>query len=193
MLRRLLVPVLAASALTLGAPLTAHAATLNLDDARGDVHRLVDGPTGEEFERAVGERRADILRTTIRHTRGALVVRTKLLELRREGNIAMAMRLRTNDGTYREGGVQASRRIGWRGQSSLMGRRARAVECATEHNLDYAKDVITLRIPRSCMSDPRWVQATVVSLSFSRRQFLVDNPHNERVGFRVWSSRIRRG
>jgi hypothetical protein len=190
MLRRLLVPAAAALALTVGAPLTAHAATLNLDDARGDVYRLSN--TGE-FERAVGERRADILRTTVRHTQRALVVRTKLLELRREGTIAMGMRLRTNEGTYREAAVEASRRIGWRGQSSVMARRGRAVECSTEHKLNYAADVITLRIPRSCMNEPRWVQTTVISMSLSRRQFLVDNPHNERPGFRVWSSRIRRG
>lgn len=190
MLRRLVVPVLVVLSLIVGTPLAAQAATLNLVDARGDVHRMTDDGG---FERAVGERRADILRTRITHTDRAVLVRTKLRQLRRERNIVMAMRMRTNDGTYREVALEASRRIGWRGQVSMNRRRGATVECATSHQINYATDVLAVRIPRSCLNDPRWVQATLVSFLFGGRQFLGDNPHNERMRLNVWTARIRRG
>ena len=190
MLRRLVVPILAAVTLTLVAPMTAQAATLTLVDERGDVHRVANDGS---FVLAEGERRADILRTGIQHTDRALVVRTKLLRLLREGrSVAMAMRIRTNDGTYREVQLEAGRRIGWRGRVSMNGRRA-AVECRTGHNINYATDVMALRIPRSCLGNPRWVQMTLVSVFVGGRQFLADNPHNNAMRINGWTARIRRG
>jgi hypothetical protein len=190
LLRRLLLPVIAGIVLALGVPAAAEAATLNLVDERGDVHRMTDDGT---FTAAVGEVRADILRTTIQHTDRALVVRTKLRQLRREANIGMARRVRTNDGTYRELSLDANRRLGWRGQVTLMRRGGATVDCATTHQINYATAVMSVRIPRSCLNDPRWVQTTVVSLFVGGRQFLIDNPHNDRAGIRVWTARIRRG
>ena len=143
---------------------------------------------------AEGERRADILRTRIQHTDRALVVRTKLLRLRREGaNLAMAMRMRTNDGIYREVQLEAGRRIGWRGQVSMQNRRGANVQCRTGRNINYATDVMALRIPRSCLSNPRWVQMTLVSVFVGGRQFLADNPHNNAMRINGWTARIRRG
>jgi hypothetical protein len=189
MLRRLVVLIIAALTLTI-APMTAQAATLTVVDERGDVHRMADDGS---FVLAEGERRADILSTRIQHTDRALVVRTKLLQLRREGaNLAMAMRLRTNDGTYRELQLEAGRRIGWKGQVSMNSRRA-AVECRTSHKINYATDVMSVRIPSSCLNNPRWVQMTLVSLFIGGRQFLADNPHNNRMRINVWTARIRRG
>ena len=189
MFRRLVVPMLVALAPILVAPMTAQAATLKLVDERGDVHR----ETGDGFTLAVGERRADILSTRIQHTDRALVVRTKLLRLRREGaELGMAMRIRTNDGTYREVQLQASRRLGWGGQVSMNSRR-KAVACSTTHNINYATDAMAVRIPRSCLNNPRWVQVTLVSLLRGGRQFLLDNPHNNRMRINVWTTRIRRG
>ncbi len=122
------------------------------------------------------------------------MVRTKLLRLRREGaNVAMAMRIRTNDGTYREVQLQAGRRIGWRGQVSMNGRRGAPVECSAARQIDYATDVMALRIPRSCLNNPRWVQMTLVSVFLGGRQFLADNPHNNHMRINLWTARIRRG
>jgi hypothetical protein len=191
MLRRLFVPILAAVTLTLVAPMTAQADTLNLADERGDVHRIGDDGS---FVRAEGERRADILRTRIQHTDRALVVRTSLLRLRREGaNLVMAMRIRTNEGTYREVQLEAGRRIGWGGEVSMNNRRGAVVACRAGHNINYTSDVMALRIPSSCLNSPRWVQMTLVSLFVGGRQFLADNPHNHRMRINVWTPRIRRG
>jgi hypothetical protein len=191
MLRRLFVPILAAVTLSLVAPMTAQADTLNLADERGDVHTFAEDGT---FVVVEGERRADILRTHLEHTDRAFVVRTKLLRLRREGrDLAMAMRMRTNDGTYRELQLEAGRRLGWRGQVSMQRRRGTAVECRTTHSINYVADVMAVRIPRSCLSNPRWIQMTTVSIFVGGRRFLVDNPHNHRMRINVWTPRIRRG
>jgi hypothetical protein len=189
MLRGLVVLILAA--ITFGAPMTAQAATLNLVDERGDVHRL--GSDGS-LVLAEGERRADILRTRILHTDRALVVRTTLLRLRREGSsIGMSMRMRTNDGTYREVQLVAGRGIGWRGNVVMNNRRGASVECRTSPKINYATDVMAVRIPRSCLNNPRWAQMTLVSVFFGSRRTLADNPHNDRMRVNVWTSRIRRG
>lgn len=193
MLRKLLVPILALLALTLGVPVAAQGAVLNIVDERGDVRRM--SADGSQFVLAEGERRADILSTRILHTDRALLVRTRLDRLAREGReIGMAMRLRTNDGTGRFVQLFASRRIGWSGETAISNRRGAAVQCRTSHTVDYANDVMTVRIPRSCLGNPRWVQATVVSVFFGGRTFLADNPHNTTMRIRgVWTDRIRRG
>lgn len=193
MLRKLVVPVLAAVTLTLVAPLTAQAAVLNIVDERGDVHRL--SADGTQFVRAAGEERADILRTRLQHTDRALVVRTKLLRLAREGReVGMAMRIRTNAGTYRVVELNAGRRIGWSGRTSLSNRRGAAVECRTTHSINYTTDVMAMRVPSACLGNPRWVQTTLVTVFFGGRKFLADNPHNATMRInRTWTSRIRRG
>jgi hypothetical protein len=191
MLRRFVVPLVAATTLSLGATMTAQAATLDLVDERGDVHTFAEDGS---FVLVEGEERADILRTHLEHTDRAFVVRTKLLRLAREGrDLAMSMRIRTNDGTYRELQLEANRRLGWRGQVSMNNRRGAAVECRAAHNINYATDVMAVRIPRSCLNNPRWVQMTMVSIVIGRRRLLVDNPHNDRMRINVWTSRIRRG
>ena len=192
MLRKLVVPILAAVTLTLVAPLTAQAAVLNIVDARGDVHRGTNsGPLVLDQD----EKRADILSTRIQHTERALVVRTKLLRLAREGTrVETAMRIRTNDGTYREVLLMAGRRIGWSGMVGMQNRRGATVQCRTGHSINYATDVMAVRIPSSCLGSPRWVKMTVISAFRGGRKFLADNPHNETMRINgVWTSRIRRG
>lgn len=188
MLRRRLVPLVAVTVLALGMPAAAQAATLNLVDERGDVHRINADDTVQAVPR---EARADILRTTIQHTDRALIVSTKLRQLPHEAAVGMLMRVRTNDGTYREFSLEANRRIGWRGQTIMTRRDGVAAQCATSHRMNYTSDVMTLRIPRSCLNDPRWIQTSVMSV-FAGRQLLVDNPHTQRPNV-PWSPRIRRG
>jgi hypothetical protein len=191
MLRKYFVPILALLTLTIGVPVAAQGAVVNIVDARGDVRRM---DANGHWVKADGEQRADILRTRIQHTDHALLVRTKLDRLAREGRrVAMAMRIRTNDGTGRIVQLEAGRRIGWRGQTMIDNRRGSAVQCRTSHAIDYANDVMMVRIPSSCLGNPRWVQATLVTVFLGGRTFLADNPHNTtmRIGG-VWTRRIGR-
>lgn len=191
MLRKLIVPILALLTLTIGVPMAAQGAVLDIVDARGDV-RLIDA--NGHWVKADGEQRADILRTRIQHTNHAVVVRTKLDRLAREGRLGMAMRIRTNDGTGRFVQLDVGRRIGWHGKTTITTRRGAAVQCRTSHTVDYANDVMAVRIPGACLGNPRWVQATLVTVFFGRRTFLADNPHSTtmRIGG-VWTRRIGRG
>jgi hypothetical protein len=191
MLRRLVVLTVASACLAVGVPLTAHAATLNLVDARGDVYR----ETNAGYRPAPAQRRIDITRTRIRHTDRALVVRTSVLELRREGRaVGMAMRMRTSKGLYREMDLTAGPIAGsWRGQVTLTRRNGSVAPCRTAHRVDYAADRMVVRIPRSCLGNPRGVQTTVVSVFLGGGRFFIDNPHNDRARINVWTRYIRRG
>jgi hypothetical protein len=191
MLRRLVVLTVASTCLAVGVPLTAHAATLNLVDARGDVYR----ETNAGYRPAPAQRRIDITRTRIRHTDRALVVRTSVLELRREGRaVGMAMRMRTSKGLYREMDLTAGPIAGsWRGQVTLTRRNGSVAPCRTAHRVDYAADRMVVRIPRSCLGNPRGVQATVVSVFLGGGRFFIDNPHNDKARINVWTRYIRRG
>jgi len=192
MLRKFFLPILALLTLTIGVPVAAQGAVIDIVDARGDVRRMdADGT----LVKADGEQRADILRTRINHTDRAVVVRTKLARLAREGRqIGMAMRIRTNDGTGRFVQLAAGRRIGWSGESVVTNRRGAAVQCRTTHTVDYANDVMAVRIPSSCLGNPRWVQATLVTVFFGGRTFLADNPHNTTMRIKgVWTRRLGRG
>ena len=191
MLRKLFVLILALLTLAIGVPVAAQGAVVTIVDARGDVWREAADGT---LVKADGEHRVDILRTRIQHTDRALVVRTKVDRLAREGRqLGLAMRVRTNDGTRRLVQLDASRRIGWRGQT-VIGGRAGAVECRTSHTIDYANDVMMVRIPRSCLGNPRWVQATLVTVFLGGRTFLADNPHTTTMRLKgLWTDRILRG
>jgi hypothetical protein len=192
MFRKLVVPILALLTLSIGVPVAAQGAVLDIVDERGDVQRMSSDGT---FVAAEGEQRADILRTRINHADHALVVRTKLARLAREGReVGMRMRIRTNDGTYRLVGIGASRRIGWGGRAFMANRHGADVQCRMGHHIDYATDVMKMRIPSSCLGNPRWVQATLLTVFFGGRTLLADNPHNNTMKFKgVWTERIRRG
>ena len=191
MLRKLVVLTVASACLVVGAPLTAQAATLNLVDARGDVYRQTDAG----YRAAPAQRRIDITRTRIRHTNRALVVRTSLVELRREGRVVgMAMRMRTSKGLYREMSLDAGPAVGsWRGQVTLTRRNGSVAPCRTAHRVDYAANRMVVRIPRACLGNPRGIQTTVVSLFLGGGRFLIDNPHNDKARINVWTRYIRRG
>lgn len=192
MLRKLIVPILALLTLTIGVPVAAQGAVVKIVDERGDVRRI---DANGRWVLAEGERRADILSTRIMHTDRALVVTTTVDRLAREGRqLGMVMRIRTNDGIGRFVQLEAGRRIGWRGETIIGNRRGAEVQCRTSHTIDYANDVMVVRIPSSCLGSPRWVQATLVTVFFGGRTFLADNPHSSTMRLKgVWTSRIRRG
>jgi hypothetical protein len=71
------------------------------------------------------------------------------------------------------------------------------VDCTAAHRINYTTNVIRLRVPRSCLNDPRWVQANVISLGeFGRpeaqaRAFF-DNAHGPSRRLNDWSRRLHR-
>ncbi len=88
-------------------------------DPRGDVSKS-GGPNSPD-RIAPRQAHGDIVRTTFRHSENAVWMRMRFRELARTGDSLVAMvRLRTNDGAYREVSVVAlsprmQGQIGWRG------------------------------------------------------------------------------
>lgn len=196
MLRRLAVTLAASSLLTFGLGGVAHADNIAIVDARGDMWK--DDGSRERPQRAPRQESADIRRVAVNHAQRAIIVRTKFVQLRRTGAFTLMMvRVRTNAGLVRFAtlGVGRVTESGWRGEAELTRRDGRVVECEMGHDVNYATNVARLRIPRTCLNAPRWVQATVASVHATggrRFTFYFDNAHNE--GFRSngWTKRLRR-
>ncbi len=185
--------------LSLGVPTVAHAATETIVDARRDVSK-----DSEEMQEtpAPQQRRGDIRRTTLTHSERAVSVRMKFVELERTGAwFSLDVRLRTNTGFWRQATVLGGSKgfFGqplWRGDTLLARRHGHEVNCALTHNIDYVTNVITVRIPRSCLNAPRWVQANATYISArygSAPVAFLDSAHVVGPRVNVWSSRIRRG
>jgi len=66
------------------------------------------------------------------------------------------------------------------------------------HLVDYANDQVTVSIPRSCLSNPRWVQVTIGAMSVKRdfSASFLDNgqnaSHRDPSATPDWSARIKR-
>ena len=196
MLRRLAILSACAIVLALFSPSAAHAESRTLVDGRGDVWAM-DSPALGQNTQVPQRRQNDILRTVFAHHDRSVIVRTKFAELDRVGQMwLMAIKLRTNTGQVRRialwaGPDQFTHR--WRG--SLIRANGAPMTCAS-HRIDYVANVVQVRIPRSCLGDPRWVQASMAAGTVAPDGvFFADNPVNEGPSVRIPSltTRIFRG
>ena len=194
MLRKLVSTAVVAVALTIAVPAMAQAAALTLVDGAGDMWEW----SADTETRAPRQHRTDINRVTLHHTTGAIQVRSDFAELQRAGSFSVLwVRLRTNTGMFRVASLSlgsASTR-GWRGDVRLTNRNADPVKCRVDHSVDYAANVAHMRIPRSCLNDPRWVQVRVGSTYVQSEPypFYTDNAHDHTKWTNAWSRRIRGG
>jgi hypothetical protein len=196
MLRRLATLSACAVALALLSPATAHAETRTLFDARGDVWAM-DTPEAGQHTQAPQRKQGDIVRTVFRHTNRAVVIRSTFAELNRVGFMSlMAVRLRTSTGQVHVVGLWAGPTRDtnhWRGE--LVRGNGTPMRCGT-HRIDYDANVAEVRIPRSCLASPRWVQGSmaVATMSLANDVF-TDNPVNDgpSVHLPEFTTRIFRG
>jgi hypothetical protein len=156
----LLPPILVTAAGSQGATGQApeHPTSVTLLDARGDVYKF----RGPEHEAAPRNHRADIARVRVRHNHEKVVVRTGLFRLRREGVIYGSTRLRTDEGKRRVI-LLGAESPHWSGWVQVNAGTNGISSCATSHNIDYANNKMTVRVARSCLSNPRWVRARVTA------------------------------
>jgi hypothetical protein len=143
-------------------------------------------------------REGDILRTVIAYNHHRVVIRTRFAQLHRaRGRFIMIVKLRSSTGKVRLIALLAGPRRDtnqWRG---IVTRRdgETPFDCAT-HRIDYDAGVAAVRIPRSCLNDPRWMQASVAAGYLARNgTFFGDNPKNDGPSAHLpaYSARIRRG
>ena len=194
MLRRLTLTVATGSVIAVGLPASAHAATRALTDGTGDVWTTaVAKPT-----RVPDRQQADIVRFVLRHSQRAVVIRTTFAELNRQGTGTLAItQRRTNTGQVFGLGLDASPAKStnrWRGKADLD-RNGRPIDCAVTHSIDYAANIATVRVPRTCLNNPRTVQATMAVLAGTRSDIFADNPitHGPTEDLLRYTARVRHG
>ena len=135
-------------------------------DPTRDVYLLLENPDGSDagFARRPHVRNGDITSVVVRHRSAAVNVTVRLAKLRRPGPLLFTIAsLRTAQETWNTTlyayGVRRHARCllrpqrRWRGSCPLA--RAR---------IDYAKDVVRIRVPRRCMDDPAWVRPSVATV-----------------------------
>ena len=168
-------------------------------DPTRDVYLLLENPDGSDagFARRPHVRNADITSVVVRHRSAAVTVTVRLAKLRRPGPLLFTIAsLRTAQATwnttlYAHGAdgtpeVFFDRNDG--GEVSCPRARAR---------INFADDVIRLRVPRRCMENPAWVRpsvATVIARSGAESILLDVAPgkkprEQQQFGAKVWHPR----
>ena len=147
--------------------------TVGLQDARGDTWSYTD-LSGYE---PAAQPAADLLRARITHARYAVGVRMVFDDLRRAGTMWYRVEIHT-PGTTSWYIVEAgSRHYAGTAYQDVDGEWVRAP--GLSHSIDYAADVMTLRVRRSALGDPPWVRVRLRDeLGLPDRTFFTDNPMN---------------
>jgi hypothetical protein len=167
-------------------------------DPRGDVRKTAGGDGS--LVAAPNRKHGDIRSTTFRHGAGGIWMRMRFTELGRIADLFNAsVRLRTDTDVYRGVAVMAgSRRFfgesRWRGGALVERRDGRPVDsCAATHRINYDTNVIVLRVPRTCLGDPRWVRANAGFSSFrygKNAMSFIDGGNDSPQGVTGWSPRL---
>lgn len=196
-LRRSIIALAMAAGLAVGTAGTAVAQDFTHLDKHGDVLAF-DNATNEPIGPADAPT-ADVWRMTVRHTQTRIIARIRFADLRRVGFHGTLVRVVTNEGLKRDVTVFAGQNM-WRGLTSMTRPNGTDVKCDIAHKIDYTANTVTVNFPRSCVSDPRWVQVAVGGVwgrSMDAKEFYADDAQrdgavNKRGIFQL-SPRIRRG
>jgi hypothetical protein len=150
-------------ALLLGAALLATPGVSSADvlqhrDAIGDVARA---PVGTNTYSPVPDQaHGDIVATRVVHAKRAIWVqiRLRVLTTRSNGNfhlVSVKTRWRTRN-------VEIDAFPGhWDGSATTTDGRGRPVTCAVMHRINYDRQRVMVRIPRSCLGAPPWVRVGI--------------------------------
>ncbi|HEX6246239.1 MAG TPA: hypothetical protein VFZ64_00090 [Nocardioidaceae bacterium] len=173
---------------------TAEAGEVVLTDPRGDMWKLESQEVG--FVQAPRAASGDIRRSTFRHGKERVALRTRYAELTRKGDsFSYVARIRTDEKKRYLLTVTAAR--GSRGGDAELTRGwrdgARTVDCDVRHRIDYGRNTVRVVVPRDCLSAPRWVQLTNASYRVVGDRWLTDNPHGDQAESGAWTRRVRRG
>jgi len=141
-------------------------------DPVGDVARSPIGASS--YAPAPTQVQGDVLATRVVHAKRAIWVQIRLRELTTTTNgnfhlvaIRSKWRLRT---------VEIDALPGhWEGRSVTTDARGRAVACAVTHRIDYDRNRVMLRVPRSCLGRPPWVRVAVRSSVAGSRYVYADD------------------
>jgi hypothetical protein len=159
---------------------TEHATGVVLTDGAGDVWFDPGGSDDNPSTRGSFPP-ADVKRAVVRHATYALRIRMRFVTLRREGSQGFEAEIQTPTESQLIASVTSV-------PGHRRGRHFFSDEGTTcpgmTHRINYATDVVRMRIPRSCLGRPRWVKVSLnnfmVTTPTSGQHDVVyfDNPHN---------------
>ncbi|CUR59603.1 exported hypothetical protein [metagenome] len=146
---------------------SAHPSVRRVRDARHDVRRVTEREGGEALSPAPSRRHGDITALRVAHAQDAVLTRVRLRSLTRHDRLFGAVvQLRTAEATY--SAVVFRLLPTQRFQVSFDG--GGLDSCAgLRYHLDYRRDTVTVRLPRTCLGTPNWVRARAVIDYFGPR------------------------
>jgi hypothetical protein len=151
-----------------------------LHDGAGDVWKVV----GEQPPATkVSYPPADVKRAVLRHGHWALRVRMRFTDLRRVGTQSFAAEILTPGGGLFDAVVHSTPQTR-QGDHFFISQSSETATCpGMTQRIDYAKDLVKMRIPRSCLGHPRWVKVElwnqfVLDPTYELTPSWGDNPHN---------------
>ncbi len=171
--------IVAAATLVVVAP-AAHgdevASRVVLRDGAGDV--WIANSDQEKPTRVVFPA-ADVTRALVRHAPFAVRIRMRFVDLRRIGRQHYVVQIGTPSSVYFAQVVSSPGAR--RGTQRFDSNRPSACRGMT-HSIRYGDNVVSMRIPRRCLDQPRWVRVgleNTLTLNRDNRAITYrDNPHN---------------
>lgn len=187
-----------ASAVTLVMPLSpASAEGMSWVDGRADMWRV---PAREltPSQPAPAQTNGDIRSVSVRHSARAVIVRASFTDLRRgRFDLDVSGGIETNEGVFRGFNLGWNDRQG--GYAWLENAAQDRVRCAWTHRLNFTENTVLLRIPRECLSRPRWVRVhlNTMRVTDSKRNTMLysDDAHSGHTGAEgkwLWTRRLHR-
>lgn len=161
-------------------------------DRRGDVLKVEEGATSGV---PAPDSTFDVWRSTFAHTTDRVVVRVLFDDLRRTGKrLQVWVNLQDGRGRTNHVGVEAG--PGERsGTAWLMGNRGQDRPCRVRHRIDYARDVVRVSLPRTCVGSPRVLRFGLLTEHVRRtwRYAWLDDGLSPTVGPVEWTRRLAAG
>jgi hypothetical protein len=200
-------PVLAATAAAamVVVPVTAaQAQTWRHADATGDV-QSVGASSDANPTPAPDAVDPDVSKIRVTHGPRKVTMRVQFVDLAagKQVSYMFMFQLRTDERLHRDVVLDAGPGM-WRGQASFSSPHSDLRCKGLGHNIDYVQNVVTVTVPRSCLSRPRWVQAGAGAAKFtglgtttqdmSTVMLYADDAGSDKIGNHLaWSPRIRKG
>lgn len=148
-------------------------------DASGDV--LVGGLSTDRdaVTAAPGNATADIVETTVDHGVDVVTIAAEFRDLRPHQYLDLTAYV-TTDRTGSRLPAQASA-LAYRGETSVDLYDASGSRCpGAAVDIDFAADTVTMSLPRSCLAEPRWIEAEVTAATM-RYDAAPDDPRGDAV------------
>ena len=153
-----------------------------LSDGAGDVWSITDSEQ-DSYQPAGSVPTVDATKAVVDHKKRSLVVRVSLVDLKRVHSQQVAAFITTPRRLmFAAAGATPGRRAG---RHHLIDYNRGKVRCpGIRHRFDYDADLVSMRIPRTCLGRPRWVKVSVMNSLYKEVggvfTEVTDNPHNAR-------------